>query len=198
MSNGPDLSTAVLRETYSLGEYTAKLFTKSSPERGVLHQFILAVFDRTQVNAKDGVPIIIVSSARGLFTENPCINVFHSGRSRRLDFSPDWNDIEKFLVRALDITTQILTLPPEKEIKRLGIVVKPLFGNRLEVVSVKAGSPADQAGLVPGTNILVIERRPVGAPKEFERAINRKKRDDGVFLKVSMPDGRLDWVQVWF
>ena len=93
----------------------------------------------------------------------------------------------------------IAELPPAPEmLSLLGFDVRERAaakeggGRAIEIDKVVAGSPAFQAGLRPGMQILAVGDRqePVSTLAEFEVAVRKVNPDGGVPLLVHSPDGR--------
>ena len=59
----------------------------------------------------------------------------------------------------------------------------------VQVRQVQPGSPADQAGIVPGTIVEQIERQDLSSPDELQNALTDQALEEGVLMKVRLPDG---------
>jgi serine protease Do len=85
--------------------------------------------------------------------------------------------------RESDIGLRVQKVTPELA-RRLGLATT----KGVMVVEVKAGSPADSAGIEPGDVIREVNQRPVNTVKDFDNSVRQPRRGDRLLLLVQRGD----------
>lgn len=125
--------SGVLERTYEIGRFKALLIRRPKAVGPLEYQFMLAVAD------DNGHPVLMISSERNLMTSALlkvaakqlagqgiplsdsafflCVSDARGGR-RNLGPSPDWEDIEKFAARAIDLAKEHVKVRMATEVYR--------------------------------------------------------------------------------
>jgi serine protease Do len=158
---------------------------------GVRTGDVIMRFDGKPVNTPKDLSSLVAATPVGKSVE---VNVVRDGKPQALTVA----------IGDLVGTRQAQATEEPRKTARLGLEVRPITPDMarrggpsegLVVTAVKPGSPAAEAGIVPGEVIREINRVPVDSLDDLDKSL-AKSSDRGVLLRVEAPAGGARYVVV--
>ncbi len=159
---------------------------------GVRTGDVIVRFDGKPVNTPKDLSALVAATEVGKAVE---LNVIRDGKAQALRAS----------IGDLGGSRQAQATDEPKKTGRLGLELRPITPEMarrggpsdkgLVVTAVQPGSPAAEAGIVPGEVIREINRVPVDSLDDLDKSL-AKSSDRGVLLRVEAPAGGARYVVV--